>query len=102
MKKLIRIIFLSLIFLILSVACSESLLDYPTDNYATGTVRFISLEGGFYGILTDDAKHFDPINLTKEFQVDGKRIFFRFVEKKDMASFHMWGTIVELFNVRAL
>ncbi len=69
---------------------------------AIGTVKYISLEGGFYGITTDDNKNLDPLNLPKEFQVDGKRISFKYVEKKDMASIHMWGTIVEIIEIREL
>ncbi|NJD21637.1 MAG: hypothetical protein FIA82_03055 [Melioribacter sp.] len=95
MKKIIIITILSF------VAFSCSSLESEV-KVTTGTVKYISLEGGFYGITTDDNKNLDPLNLSKEFQVDGKRISFKYVEKKDMASFHMWGTIVEIIDVRAL
>jgi inhibitor of cysteine peptidase len=72
------------------------------NNYTKGTVKFLSFEGGFYGIVTDAKKNLDPLNLPKEFQVDGKRVMFRYIEKKDMASFHMWGIIVEILEIKEL
>ena len=69
---------------------------------ATGTVKYISLEGGFYGIITDDGKSLDPLNLSKEYQVDGKRIQFKYIKKSNMASFHMWGIIIEIIEIKEL
>ncbi len=99
MKHLNKNIFLLFIFFILSISCSSLESEVKV---TTGTVKYISLEGGFYGITTDDNINLDPLNLSKEFQVDGKRISFKYVEKKDMASFHMWGIIVEIIEIRAL
>lgn len=99
MKHLKKNIFLLFIISILSISCSS--LESEV-KFTTGTVKYISLEGGFYGITTDDNKNLDPLNLPKEFQVDSKRIIFRYVEKKDMASFHMWGTIVEIIEIKEL
>lgn len=33
----------------------------------TGTVKYIDLEGGFFGIIGDSGKNYDPINLSEEF-----------------------------------
>lgn len=71
-------------------------------EFTAGTVKFQSIEGGFYGIVTDDKRNLDPLNLSKEYQVDGKRILFKYVEKKDMASVHMWGVIVEITEIKEL
>lgn len=92
-------IFLLTAVFILSISCSSLESDV---KFTTGTVKYISLEGGFYGITTDDNKNLDPLNLSKEFQIDGKRIYFKYAEKKDMASFHMWGIIVEIIEIRTL
>lgn len=92
-----------LLFLILTcVSCSGTESSDSQVKTSIGTVKYISLEGGFYGIVTDDDKHLDPLNLPKEFQTDGKRISFTYVEKKNMASFHMWGTIVEILEVKEI
>ncbi|MEZ5335333.1 MAG: protease inhibitor I42 family protein [Methanolobus sp.] len=40
----------------------------------SGTVTFLELEGGFYGILTEDENRYDPINLADEFKKDGMQV----------------------------
>ena len=67
-----------------------------------GIVRFIEIEGGFYGIITDDGQNYDPINLPEEYKKDGARIRFTAKKTDDQTSFHMWGTIVELTNIEKL
>ena len=58
----------------------------------TGTIRHVDLEGGFYGIETDDGAKLDPVNLPAEFQKDGLRIRAYVESLQDRVSFHMWGT----------
>jgi len=69
--------------------------------HGTGTVEYLSFEGGFYGIVGDDGKHYDPINMPQEFKVDGLRIWFT-ANMTDYMSFHMWGYIVELISIERL
>ena len=94
-KNLITFLFLAAII----ISCSAT---DPTTNYTIGTVKHLTFEGGFYGIVTDDGKSLDPLNLSKEFQTDGKRILFKYIEKSDMASFHMWGEIIEIIEIKEL
>jgi len=94
-KNLIAFLFLTIVI----ISCSST---EPELIDTTGTVKYISLEGGFYGIVTDDGKSLDPLNLSKEYQVDGKRIQFKYIEKSDMASFHMWGMIIEIIEIKEL
>lgn len=65
-----------------------------------GSVKYISLEGGFYGIISDKNENFDPINLPKEFQKDDLKILFSYKERNDLYSFHMWGKIIELTEIK--
>ena len=67
-----------------------------------GTVRFVDLEGGFYGIVGDDGKNYDPIDLSQQFREDGLRIRFEGRIRRDVASIHMWGTIVDITNIEKL
>ena len=67
-----------------------------------GTVRFIDLEGGFYGIIGDDGKKYDPVNLSQEFQVDGLPVRFKAKVRDDVASIRMWGTPVEIVTIEKL
>lgn len=68
----------------------------------TGTVKFLDFEGGFYGIISDNGENYDPINLSKEFQVDGLRVRFDAKKQENVASFHMWGTIIEIINIERI
>lgn len=68
----------------------------------TGTVKFIDLEGGFYGIVGDDGKKYDPTNLDQQFKEDGLRVRFEAKIRRDIASIHMWGTIIELTKIEKL
>ena len=68
----------------------------------TGTVRHIDLEGSFYGIVTDDGKKLDPVNLPQEFQKDGLRIWARVEPLPDRVSIHMWGTLVRIVEFKRL
>ncbi len=64
-----------------------------------GTVHYISLEGGFYGIVGDDGKNYDPVNLPAEFQKDQLKVKFEGRILKDRVSFHMWGEIIEIESI---
>ncbi|MDH7569123.1 MAG: hypothetical protein QHJ73_06005 [Armatimonadota bacterium] len=74
----------------------------PNMVRATGTITYIALEGGFYGIVGDDGHRYDPVNLPKEFQQNGLRVRFEVRPRPDMASFHMWGILVEVVSISKL
>ena len=56
---------------------------------ARGTVRYIPLEGGFYGIIADDGKKYLPLNLPEKYKHDGLRVCFRAKLRKDVATISM-------------
>jgi hypothetical protein len=71
----------------------------------TGTIRYLDVEDGFYGIVADDGNNYDPINLSSDFadfQEDGLRVTFECKVRDDLDSIHMWGTIIELTAVEKL
>ena len=70
-----------------------------------GTVQYLDIEGGFYGIVADDGSNYDPINLSSDFsdfEEDGLRVTFEGKIRDDLDSIHMWGTIIELTAVEKL
>ena len=66
----------------------------------TGTVRHIPIEGGFYGIVADDGRHYDPVNLPAAFKEDGLPVACRARVLRNRASFHMWGQLVEILDIQ--
>jgi hypothetical protein len=67
-----------------------------------GTVIFVGIEGGFYGITTGKDGHWDPINLPSGFEQDGLKVKFRAKLRNDLLSFHMWGRIIELISIEKI
>ena len=80
-------------------SCTTASRQTPT---STGTVVFLSIEGGFYGIKGDNGKNYDPVNLPREFRKNGLRVRYEVRELRDRASVHMWGTIVEIVHIEEL
>ncbi len=72
------------------------------DIMGTGTIRFIDLEGGFYGIVADDGQRFDAGTLGESFQQDGLRVRFTVRERTGVMSIRMWGRIVEVVSLTTL
>ena len=66
---------------------------------SSGEITYIDLEGGFYGIVTDDGKQYDPINLPEEFQEDGLYVSFTAKILHNQASTHMWGTLIKILQI---
>lgn len=87
-----------------SHAMHESTASTPDHNQisATGTVRFQQIEGGFWGIVADDGRKFDPMDLDVAFQKEGLRVKFTAMPDSDRMSTHMWGTIIKLSHIEAL
>ncbi|MFX1327632.1 MAG: hypothetical protein ACFE91_05740 [Promethearchaeota archaeon] len=97
--------FLCTFFCVLTVSMIMIHSDQSTNDEiisGTGEIVFLSFEGGFYGIISNDGKHYDPINLPDEFKIDGLRISFTAKIRPDLVSLHMWGTIVELLSIKRL
>jgi hypothetical protein len=74
----------------------------PPGWVVTGTVRYVDIEGGFYGIATDEGTKLDPVNLPDAFKQDGTRIRARVERVKDRVSSHMWGALVNILEIERL
>lgn len=68
-----------------------------------GTIKLIELEGGFYGIVTDDGQKILPMNLNPEYLQDGAEIEFS-GHYKNVMTIQQWGkpfTITEIKLIKA-
>jgi inhibitor of cysteine peptidase len=70
--------------------------EYRRPWVPAGTITFVDLEGGFFGITGDDGTNYYPLNLDEQFRVDGLRVAFEFEPVKDAATIQMWGETVNL------
>jgi hypothetical protein len=66
---------------------------------ASGTVTYIDLEGGFYGIVASDGARYLPLNLPAEFREDGLSVSFEAEPEEDVATIQQWGTPVTLLSI---
>ncbi len=51
----------------LGTGCSQ-----PDFIKVEGTIRYINVEDGFWGIVGTDGKKYDPINLESKYRTDGQ------------------------------
>ncbi|ASJ95522.1 hypothetical protein [Shewanella marisflavi] len=71
-------------------------------NMTQGTVRYFNLEGGFWGIITDDGRQILPQNLAQEYRKDGLRLSFKAQEVKDMMTIQQWGVLSTLSDIEII
>ena len=74
----------------------------PSGKSVTGTVTYLDLEGGFYGIVTDEGKNLDPVNLPDDFKEDGIAVRAYVETLEDRVSFRMWGELVKIHHIERL
>jgi hypothetical protein len=65
-------------------------------------MRYLRMEGGFYGIDADSGAHYRPVNLPEAFAEDGIRIRFCVQPLEGVMSFQMWGIPVEILEIESL
>ena len=67
-----------------------------------GTVRYITLEGGFWAVRGNDGVTYDPMNeLSPEFQRENLRVTLIARIRNDVGGIHMVGPIVEVVSIHA-
>lgn len=66
----------------------------------SGTVQYIDLEGGFYGIVADDGSHYLPMNLPEEYKEDNLHVVFTAREMEDINTIYMWGIVVQILSIQ--
>ncbi len=67
----------------------------------TGTIRYVDLEGGFYGLVDEEGTKYDPTPLPDSLRVDGLRVRFE-AKKKNVMTTRMWGTPIEVLNIERI
>lgn len=69
------------------------------DIDASGSIRFVDVEGGCWVIDTTDSIRYEPINLHEAMQVDGLFVQFRADRRSDLASVCQVGELIELKSI---
>ena len=101
-KKMIKkktLVFAILVMFILPFLCG---CEEKEIIVGTGTIHYIELEGGFYGIVADTGEKYDPINLPTGFKEDGLKVAFKVGVLKNNYSIHMWGIVVKVIEIKKI
>ncbi len=101
MKKTLVAIFVILFAITLFVSSSCQSEGDKTITF-TGTVTWVELEGGFFGLIADDGTRYEPRNLPEEYQENGIKVRVRARLCEECASIHMWGTIIDILSITTL
>jgi hypothetical protein len=72
--------------------------DQPTYIRGEGTVVWVNLEGGFWGIEAANGHEYEPLNLPEPFQVNGMKVVFS-GKLLNWPSMHMWGETLEIGEI---
>jgi hypothetical protein len=67
-----------------------------------GEVVRLEIEGGFWGIVGEDGRRYDPGGLPPEFQQPGLKVEVRARAERDRISFRMWGTPIAIERIERL
>ncbi len=67
----------------------------------TGRVIHMSLEGGFYGLITDGGDHYLPENLAADFQKDSLQVSFEGIIT-DRPTTAQWGRTITLTKIERI
>lgn len=88
---------------ILAAACASPTAPAIPDGAirVEGTVRYFTLEGGFWAVRGDDGVTYDPMNgLSPEYQRENLRVTLVAKVRNDMGGTHMVGPIVEVLSIQ--
>jgi heat shock protein HslJ len=67
-----------------------------------GIVIYEDIEGGFFGVISDEGRRFLPRALPEYLKVNGTAVSYEFRTEPDVVSSFMWGEPVEILSIRAL
>jgi hypothetical protein len=83
-----------------AASCSQASADVIQVD---GTIRYYTIEGGFWAVRGDDSTTYDPVGgLPTAFQQAGLRVVLQARIRSDLGGFHMVGPIVDIVAIRRL
>ncbi len=73
----------------------------PEENLISGmgTIHYMEMEGGFYGIIMTDGTKLLPLELPETFKKDGMKVSFK-ARRASVMTIQMWGTPVEILEIK--
>lgn len=97
---LLMLALVSMMACILVCGCTGP--EKSQDITLTGTIIYNDLEGGFYGLNTDDGQQYLPLDLPDAYKKDGMRVRMTGVPDPDVMTIQMWGTPFKITSITAI
>ncbi|NQZ27193.1 MAG: hypothetical protein HRT55_12880 [Colwellia sp.] len=66
------------------------------------TVKYLNFEGGFYGLVSSTGEKLLPMNLAKEYQLEGTKLKVKGQLIKDMMTIQQWGEPFKITDVELI
>ena len=74
----------------------------PVLKWQLGTVKYMDMEGGFYGIVTDDGRRLLTMGLPTEYRQHGAKVKVQGKLLKDVMTIQQWGTPFKISAIELL
>ncbi|WP_281559366.1 hypothetical protein [Thalassomonas sp. RHCl1] len=74
----------------------------PVLKWQQGTVKYLTMEGGFYGIVTDEGKKLLPMGLAPEYRQHGAIVKVKGELIKNMMTIQQWGTPFKITEIELI
>ena len=65
-----------------------------------GTIQYVELEGGFFGIVTEEGAKYFPQYLAPDFKVDGLPVRVDAMLEEQVIGIQMWGVPIRILSIR--
>ena len=65
-----------------------------------GTIQYVELEGGFFGIVTEEGAKYFPQYLPFDFKVDGLPVRVDAMFEEQAIGIQMWGVPIRILSIR--
>ncbi len=65
-----------------------------------GTIQYVELEGGFFGIVTEEGTKYFPQYLPFDFKVDGLPVRVDAMPEEQAIGIQMWGLPIKIIRIR--
>lgn len=95
---------ISIIFIILLLSGCSSVSRESESNGSvkefSGVVKYVELEGGFWGIITTENVKYEPVNLEHKYRKEDLEVSGELKIVENTATIRMWGKPVEIIEIR--
>lgn len=64
-----------------------------------GTIKWMDLEMGFFGLISNNGNEYLPLNLPQKYQINGQKIHCEIKELDGVMTSVMWGTPIDITEI---